>query len=172
MVESLLSFKAGLDDVMTNAFSCNELFSQALKDAFEYAINTRQNKPAELIAKFIDGKLRSGNKGLSDEQLEAALDQALSLFRFISVCELQAAAFCPGGVVTGALVLMFVQWAACTVGCYKVVCCGHCVVWCCTILVTSDVRLLHVLLATCCMRSKVWLPVLPTPLEINSTVHL
>ena len=44
-----------------------------------------QNKPAELIAKFIDAKLRAGNKGQTDEELEATLDKALMLFRYISV---------------------------------------------------------------------------------------
>ncbi len=44
-----------------------------------------QNKPAELVAKFVDGKLRAGNKGVGDEELEAILDQALMLFRFIQV---------------------------------------------------------------------------------------
>jgi len=42
-----------------------------------------QNRPAELIAKFIDGKLRAGNKGTSEEELEGILDKVLVLFRFI-----------------------------------------------------------------------------------------
>lgn len=44
-----------------------------------------QNRPAELIAKFIDNKLRAGNKGTSDEELESTLDKVLVLFRFIQV---------------------------------------------------------------------------------------
>lgn len=44
-----------------------------------------QNRPAELIAKFIDGKLRAGNKGTSEEELEGTLDKVLVLFRFIQV---------------------------------------------------------------------------------------
>lgn len=43
------------------------------------------DRPAELIAKFMDHELRAGRKGQTDEQLEATLDQALILFRFISV---------------------------------------------------------------------------------------
>jgi cullin-4 len=42
-----------------------------------------QNRPAELIAKFIDSKLRAGNKGTSEEELEGTLDKVLVLFRFI-----------------------------------------------------------------------------------------
>ncbi|KAK4348129.1 hypothetical protein RND71_034468 [Anisodus tanguticus] len=41
------------------------------------------NRPAELIAKFLDEKLRAGNKGTSEEELEETLDKVLVLFRFI-----------------------------------------------------------------------------------------
>lgn len=44
-----------------------------------------QNRPAELIAKFLDEKLRAGNKGTSEEELEGTLDKVLVLFRFIQV---------------------------------------------------------------------------------------
>lgn len=42
-------------------------------------------RPAELTAKFIDAKLRSGGKGQSEEDLELILDQVLTIFRFIQV---------------------------------------------------------------------------------------
>ena len=35
------------------------------QDGFEAAINSRHNKPAEMIAKFLDAKLRAGNKAAS-----------------------------------------------------------------------------------------------------------
>ena len=39
---------------------------------------------AELVAKFIDAELRSGGKGgKSDDALEATLEKALMLFRYI-----------------------------------------------------------------------------------------
>ena len=44
-----------------------------------------QNRPAELIAKFLDEKLRAGNKGTSEEELESILEKVLVLFRFIQV---------------------------------------------------------------------------------------
>lgn len=37
-------------------------FLLTFQDAFESFINKRPNKPAELIAKFVDTKLRAGNK--------------------------------------------------------------------------------------------------------------
>ncbi|KAK3205036.1 hypothetical protein Dsin_019082 [Dipteronia sinensis] len=83
MVSSLLEFKSSLDTIWEESFSKNEAFSNTIKDAFEYLINLRQNRPAELIAKFLDEKLRAGNKGTSEEELEGTLDKVLVLFRFI-----------------------------------------------------------------------------------------
>ncbi|KAJ6895007.1 hypothetical protein NC652_028680 [Populus alba x Populus x berolinensis] len=83
MVSSLLEFKASLDSIWEESFSKNEGFCITIKDAFEHLINLRQNRPAELIAKFLDEKLRAGNKGTSEEELEGTLDKVLVLFRFI-----------------------------------------------------------------------------------------
>jgi cullin-4 len=82
-VSWLLDLKARLDVIWEESFSKNDSFSNTLKDAFEHLINLRQNRPAELIAKFIDSKLRAGNKGTSEEELEGTLDKVLVLFRFI-----------------------------------------------------------------------------------------
>eukprot|EP00850_Spirogloea_muscicola_P020727 SM000224S07115 [mRNA] locus=s224:78499:84282:- [translate_table: standard] len=83
MVSGLLDLKARLDTIWECSFARNEGFAITLKDAFEHLINLRQNRPAELIAKFIDSKLRAGNKGTSEEELESTLDKVLVLFRFI-----------------------------------------------------------------------------------------
>ncbi|MFS7931592.1 putative cullin protein, neddylation [Helianthus anomalus] len=83
MVSSLLEFKVSLDKIWEESFSKNDVFCNTIKEAFEYLINLRQNRPAELIAKFLDEKLRAGNKGTSEEELEGTLDKVLVLFRFI-----------------------------------------------------------------------------------------
>ena len=83
MVQELLDFKAKLDRIVSNCFMNNEKFAVALKDSFESFINTRQNKPAEMIAKFVDSKLRAGNKESSEEELEKLLDKIMVIFRFI-----------------------------------------------------------------------------------------
>ena len=62
MIQELLDFKEKLDE-SNICWNNNEKFLHALKDSFEHFINQRQNKPAELIAKYIDNKLRAGNKG-------------------------------------------------------------------------------------------------------------
>lgn len=83
MVCDLLDFKERMDRVVNECFQKQEKFVYALKEAFEHFINQRQNKPAELIAKYIDQKLKSGYKGSTEDELERMLDQILVLFRFI-----------------------------------------------------------------------------------------
>ncbi|KJH48131.1 cullin family protein [Dictyocaulus viviparus] len=86
MVEDLMAFKDKLDVFVDTCFGSNEekmKFAQAEKDAFDYFINTRGNKPAELIAKFMDARLRSANKEASDEQLDQLMNKVITLFRFI-----------------------------------------------------------------------------------------
>lgn len=83
MVQSLLDLKSRLDELVKYSFNASENFHNAVNFAFESFVNGRENKPAELIAKFVDGILRTGNKGFSEEELETTLDKALILFRFI-----------------------------------------------------------------------------------------
>ncbi|KAF9798905.1 hypothetical protein SFRURICE_007311 [Spodoptera frugiperda] len=83
MVAELLEFKEQLDHVVNTCFQRNDKFLYSMREAFEYFINQRQNKPAELIAKFVDVKLRAGNKEATEEELERLLDKIMVLFRFI-----------------------------------------------------------------------------------------
>jgi cullin-4 len=84
MVQELLDFKEQMDGIVNLSFNKSEKFGNSLKEAFEYFINQRTNKPAELIAKFVDSKLKSGNKELTEEELERLLDKIMVLFRFIN----------------------------------------------------------------------------------------
>ncbi|KAA0202176.1 hypothetical protein HAZT_HAZT006072 [Hyalella azteca] len=119
MVQELLTFKDRLDEMVNECCGRNDKFVQAVREAFEYFINTRLNKPAELIeqivdvtcgeevlielmpslhvfdikyndnnfipaAKFIDSKLRAGNKEATEDELERLLDKIMVLFRFIN----------------------------------------------------------------------------------------
>jgi len=83
MVQELLDFKQKLDTIMLECFQSNETFIVSMKESCESFINTRQNKPAELIAKFVDSKLKAGNKEASEEELERLLDKIMVIFRFI-----------------------------------------------------------------------------------------
>ncbi|XP_072401767.1 cullin-4B [Diabrotica undecimpunctata] len=83
MVQELLDFKDAMDNVVCTCFTKNEKFTNSLKEAFEHFVNQRTNKPAELIAKFVDYKLRAGNKEATEEELEKLLDKIMVIFRFI-----------------------------------------------------------------------------------------
>ncbi|KAL5247244.1 hypothetical protein ACHWQZ_G019191 [Mnemiopsis leidyi] len=82
MVQELLEFKDTIDSIIKQSFNKEDCV-EVKKKAFEEFINMRPNKPAELIAKFIDSKLRSGNKEQTEEELEELLDKVMVLFRFI-----------------------------------------------------------------------------------------
>lgn len=82
MIEGLLAFKSSIDRVVHHSFGGDDDFVLAQKQGFEFCINKRENKVAELIAKYLDAKLRSGNKTMSDLELENSLDEALIIFRY------------------------------------------------------------------------------------------
>lgn len=60
----------------------NKEFDYATIDAFSLGFKARRNKPAEMIAKYIDRAMRKGQKGKRDEEFQAELDAALGLYRF------------------------------------------------------------------------------------------
>ncbi|XP_014681402.1 PREDICTED: cullin-4A-like [Priapulus caudatus] len=82
MVQELLDFKEKLDTIVSDCFQNNEKFILALKDSFEYFINQRLNN-SRALAKFVDSKLRAGNKEATEEELERLLDKIMVIFRFI-----------------------------------------------------------------------------------------
>ncbi|OUM69418.1 hypothetical protein PIROE2DRAFT_57463 [Piromyces sp. E2] len=83
MVQSLLDFKKDLDDVLEQSFNNNEKFVNTVKEGFETFINERQNKPAELISKYIDSKLRQV-RSIPEDTIEQLQERCMFLFRFIN----------------------------------------------------------------------------------------
>ena len=85
MVQSLLEMKSKLDGIVTQCFGANEEMKYSLKEGFESFMSSRENKPAELIAQFVDSKLKmGGSKGTSESDLERLLDQVcFFLFLFL-----------------------------------------------------------------------------------------
>jgi cullin-4 len=102
MVQRLLDFKSFAESTLPTAFADeveapligtseqgatsqklpNKDFSYALIDAFQTGFKARRNKPAEMIAKYLDKAMRKGQKDASDAAFEALLDSALGLYRF------------------------------------------------------------------------------------------
>lgn len=58
MVQDLLDFKDKMDNVAHGCFGRNESFINAMKEAFETFINKRPNKPAELIGRLRDRRIK------------------------------------------------------------------------------------------------------------------
>ena len=83
MVQSLLEMKIKLDGIVGHCFGGDEEMKYSLKEGFESFMSSRENKPAELIARFVDSKLKlGGNKGTSESELEGLLDQVCFCFSF------------------------------------------------------------------------------------------
>lgn len=80
MIERLISFMQILKTCI-EIFDNNTSFNEALKEQFALFMNKRQNKPAELIALYIDKLLKDSKK--SEESVEELLDQCLVLFRLV-----------------------------------------------------------------------------------------
>ena len=83
MVAKLLDLKRRADEVAEGSFGGDEAFNAVVKESFESFVNQRQNRPAELIAKHIDVKLRGAGKGETEDELEHSLDRVMALFRHI-----------------------------------------------------------------------------------------
>lgn len=60
----------------------NRDFVHAATDAFATGFRVRRNKPAEMIAKFLDRAMRRGQKGSSDEEFMRILDSVLGLYHY------------------------------------------------------------------------------------------
>lgn len=82
MVDSLIAFQTAVSNTLTASFAANQDFRITSREAFKAFINTRQNKPAEMIAKYIDAKMRAGNKAMTDDELEKTFRNVLILFRY------------------------------------------------------------------------------------------
>lgn len=83
MIEEIMEYKAKLNDILMDCFDKSPKFANALREAFESFLNIRANKTAELIAKFLDKKLKEGNRVATEEELERVLERVLVLFRFM-----------------------------------------------------------------------------------------
>lgn len=91
MIKNIISLKHRMDKIVSECFD-NIIYQDAMKDAFGYFVNLRSNRPAELLAKHMDSILRGGGKSVgsgskggrgAEDDVEAALDSAMAIFRFI-----------------------------------------------------------------------------------------
>ncbi|CAE7471970.1 culD, partial [Symbiodinium microadriaticum] len=70
------------DAILKRAFENKDEFRTSWRCSFEFFINQNQTRMAELLARYVDRKLR-GEKGVSEAETETALDKLLLLFRHL-----------------------------------------------------------------------------------------
>lgn len=88
MVDALLALRARALRVVAECFADPDggrsRFAHALDDAFTRGFAAGKTKPAEMIAKYIDVKMQSGQSGMGDVDFDDLLDRVLALFRYTS----------------------------------------------------------------------------------------
>lgn len=82
LIEDLVTFLEMMEMVLNVAFGGQEAYRTVLKTTFEYFLNLKQNRPAELLARFVDKKMK-GEKGLLDTETDALLEKSMSIFRYL-----------------------------------------------------------------------------------------
>lgn len=105
MVERLLGFKAFAEKAANMAFvdytpsptngastsnnapqrykaTPNVDYDYAIRDGFQAGFSKRRNKPAEMIAKYLDRAMRKGQKSATDTEFMSLLERVLQLYRF------------------------------------------------------------------------------------------
>ncbi|KAI9106100.1 Cullin [Phlyctochytrium arcticum] len=81
-VEKILELQDNYNLILKTAFNTERQFETAMNSAIERSIN-RNRKAPEFVSLFIDGNLRKGLKGKSEEEVDQILDKTVTLFRFV-----------------------------------------------------------------------------------------
>eukprot|EP00471_Norrisiella_sphaerica_P013808 CAMPEP_0184494236 /NCGR_PEP_ID=MMETSP0113_2-20130426/28223_1 /TAXON_ID=91329 /ORGANISM="Norrisiella sphaerica, Strain BC52" /LENGTH=778 /DNA_ID=CAMNT_0026879915 /DNA_START=69 /DNA_END=2408 /DNA_ORIENTATION=- len=83
VVPGLLAYKSRLDTLVKEAFGGDSEFSYALKEGFEHFVGSADYRVAELLARHIDKFLRTGTKGMSEQQADISLEPYIVLFGYV-----------------------------------------------------------------------------------------
>ncbi|KAI3624365.1 hypothetical protein CBS14141_002793 [Malassezia furfur] len=83
LIAALLDLIEAMQRVVRVCFASDAAMTYAMRDSFEACVNAAGSKPAELLARFADAKLRAGNKAMTDAEMDACMTQVLALFRFL-----------------------------------------------------------------------------------------
>ncbi|CAB07302.3 Cullin-2 [Caenorhabditis elegans] len=87
-VENVLRVYNKFNDMKTAVFMDDGEFSSGLDKALQGVVNSKEPgqsvpKASERLARYTDGLLKKSTKGLSETDLEAKLDSAIVIFRYI-----------------------------------------------------------------------------------------
>ena len=82
-VEGLLELKAKFDGIVAEAFEGGrKTFLSAIQKGFESFMNL-DSTSAERLSQYLDEKLRSGFKGVAEDDIEGLIDRVMLLFRHL-----------------------------------------------------------------------------------------
>lgn len=82
-VDEVIALKDKYEKVWTKSFDEDKGVQASMTGAFREFINLFQRSP-EYMSLFIDDNLRKGLKGKSEAEVDAVLDKAITLFRYIN----------------------------------------------------------------------------------------
>lgn len=82
MISLILTFKRDTDTICADCFENDAMFLYSVKESFETFINSRRSRPAELLARFMDAKLRAAAKK-PEHDLDELIDRLFVIFRYI-----------------------------------------------------------------------------------------
>ncbi|KAK9448320.1 Cullin [Limtongia smithiae] len=82
-VEAVLALKSKYDTILNDTMGGDIQVQTSLTNAFSSFIN-QMNRCSEFLSLFIDDNLKKGLKGKTEDEAEAVLDRAITLFRYIS----------------------------------------------------------------------------------------
>jgi cullin 3 len=81
-VLALLQLKNKYDVFVREAFQESKDFQMAQKQAFEGCVN-KDTRTAQYLSLYIDDLFRKGLKGMTEQEVDARLDEVVTIFRFL-----------------------------------------------------------------------------------------
>ena len=82
-VEPILELKDKFNQLLKEAFQSDPAFQRTQSQAFEAALNSNRHSP-EFLSLFLDGNLKRGLRGVSEDEVEQVINRGIELFRLIS----------------------------------------------------------------------------------------
>ncbi|KAL4810859.1 Cullin [Aspergillus unguis] len=81
-VDDILALKKKFDDIWTGAFQSDQVLQSAITGSFSNFINSTQ-RSSEFLSLFFDENLKKGVKGKTETEVDATLDNGITLLRYI-----------------------------------------------------------------------------------------
>lgn len=81
-VKGLLEMKDKYDDIVKRAYRDDSMMRKGVDETFTKFINVNKHSP-EFLSLYIDEVLRTGVKGMTDDEMDHLLDSILALFQFL-----------------------------------------------------------------------------------------